>query len=124
VAFRGEPDGRSLAPAIAAGSVREPRPIIGRRRHYERSYQGHRGIKYFVRSDNWKYIRASEDADELYDLAADPHELRNLHEAHPEIAARLGGILNAALAHHPERPAATLPGDEVRRGLEALGYAE
>ncbi len=33
-----------------------------------------------VRSDRWKYIRYSESAewDELYDLAADPREERNL----------------------------------------------
>jgi arylsulfatase A-like enzyme len=122
--FTGELDGRSLAGALQAGAVRDPRPIIGRRQRYERVYQGHRGTKFFVRSDRWKYIRATEDPDELYDLEADPNELRDLHAANPEAAARLGGILDAALARHPDRVISVEPSEEVRRGLEALGYAE
>ena len=37
VKFSGEPDGRSLAAALEVGAVRDSRPIIGRRRRYERS---------------------------------------------------------------------------------------
>ena len=114
----------ALAAALKAGAVRNPRPIIGRRQRYERSYQGHRGTKFFVRSDRWKYIRATEDPDELYDLVADPNELHDLHDAEPDAVARLGDILDAALARHPDRVVSIEPGEEVRRGLEALGYAE
>jgi len=124
VNFSTEPDGRSLAAALASGAVADPRPIVGRRRHYERAYQGHRGTKFFVRSGRWKYIRATEDPDELYDLVADPEERQNIHEANPAAAARLGGILDASLARHPDRTVAVEPSEEVRRGLEALGYAE
>ena len=124
VQFTSEPDGRPLTAALEAGAVRDPRPIIGRRQRYERSYQGHRGPKFFVRSDRWKYIRATEDPDELYDLVADPNELRDLHDANPDAAARLGGILDAALARHPDRVITVEPSEEVRRGLEALGYGE
>lgn len=124
VEFTDEPDGRSLTAALKAGAVGDPRPIIGRRRHYERSYHGHRGTKFFVRSDRWKYIRATEDPDELYDLVADPNELRDLHDEEPDAAARLGAILDAALARHPDRVVPLEPTEELRRGLEALGYLE
>jgi arylsulfatase A-like enzyme len=35
-----------------------------------------------VRTDRWKYIQFSEqaDADELYDLQNDPYELKNLNK--------------------------------------------
>jgi arylsulfatase A-like enzyme len=124
VKFKGRLDGRSLTVALEVGAVRDPRPIIGRRRRYEHSYQGHRGTKFFVRSGRWKYIRATEDPDELYDLAADPNELHDLHDEEPDAAARLGGILDAALARYPDRVVPLEPGEELRRGLEALGYVD
>jgi arylsulfatase A-like enzyme len=124
VTFTEEPDGRSLTAALKAGAVRDSRPIIGRRLRYERSYQGHRGTKFFVRSDRWKYIRATEDPDELYDLVADPKERRDLHDENPDAAAHLGAILDAALERHPDRVVPVAPTEEVRRGLEALGYLE
>jgi choline-sulfatase len=122
--FTEDPDGRSLAAALTAGAVRDPRPIIGRRLHYLRSYQGHRGTKFFVRSDRWKYIRATEDPDELYDLVADPKELDDLHGEKPDVAARLGAILDDALERYPDRVVPVAPNEEVRRGLQVLGYVE
>jgi arylsulfatase A-like enzyme len=119
----GDVDGRSLAGALRAGVEPEPRPLLGRRRRYERPIGGHRGQKFFVREARWKYIRASDDPDELYDLREDPGERRNLYAADSREAARLGAILERHLAAHPE-PAAPPLGDEERRGLEALGYAE
>jgi arylsulfatase A-like enzyme len=124
VTFRAAPDGQSLTVALAAGAVRNPRPIIGRRRRYERSFQGHRGTKFFARDGRWKLIRATEDPDELYDLVADPGELRDLHDEKPDVAARLGDILDAALERHPDRTVVVEPSEEVRRGLEALGYTD
>jgi N-acetylglucosamine-6-sulfatase len=46
-----------------------------------------------VRTDHWKYIRYTEqpDADELYDLRTDPHEMQNLIRA-PAAAARLAAM--------------------------------
>jgi hypothetical protein len=48
-----------------------------------------------VRTDRWKYIhwvnRGSGELDELYDLDAGPHEVRNLNtsRAHAEVRTRL-----------------------------------
>jgi hypothetical protein len=44
--------------------------------------------------------------------------------AEPDRAARLGAILDEALARHPEPGAAPVPDEETRRGLRALGYAD
>ena len=37
----------------------------------------------------WKVILPREGAAELYDLAVDPHEQRNLARTHPELVAAL-----------------------------------
>ena len=116
-------DGRSLAGDLRSGEEPEARPLWGRRRAYPRPVDGHRGQKFFVRDGRWKYIRASEGPDELYDLAEDPREQRDLRALRPERVARMGAILDARRAAAPEAPATALP-EEVRRGLEALGYAD
>jgi choline-sulfatase len=124
LAFDRRPDGRSLLEAIETRSVTEPRPIFGRRRNYPRPYQGHRGTLFSVRDGDWKLIRATEDPDELYDLAADPTELSNLLATRPDISDRLSALLDETLARHPDQVLEIAPDTEVRRGLEALGYVE
>ena len=119
----GRVDGRSLAAALRTGADPASRPLLGRRRRYLRPIAGHRGQKFFVREARWKYIRASDDPDELYDLLEDPGELRNLYPARRDEALRLGGILDEHLAANPD-PARPELDPQVRRALEALGYAE
>ncbi len=60
---------------------------------------------------------------ELYDLAADPNETRDVSAAHPEVAARLASAL--------ERWTATLPPvrtpertEQQLEALRALGYID
>jgi arylsulfatase A-like enzyme len=73
-----------------------------------------------VRTDGFKYIRAPRP--ELYDLAADPGETRNLVADEPERSAALDAELDARLASaRPVAPNLDL-GDEGRERLEALGY--
>lgn len=50
-----------------------------------------------VRTDAWKYIRRSRDADELYDLARDPQERRNLLHFEPESHAAMVADLRGRL---------------------------
>ncbi|MCH7812526.1 MAG: sulfatase [Planctomycetes bacterium] len=75
----------------------------------------------------YKYIWASDGQHELYDLAADPQELRNLAVRQPDVAQRLQSKLDRAvgdLAQPPLRGPArsTLP-EDLRRQIESLGYA-
>jgi len=48
-----------------------------------------------VREGNWKLVRGAGPADELYDLAADVSETRDLAAARPEVRARLAAALDA-----------------------------
>ncbi len=115
--------GQSFA-GLLRGGASPRKAVIGRRRLYPEAYAGTRGVKHFVRDSRWKYIRASHEPDELYDLSADPRERRDLLEREPEQAARLAALLDEHLRRHPLREGAAELGEEERRGLEALGYGD
>ena len=74
---------------------------------------------YGIRTREWKYIRAPRP--ELYDLRADPGEIRNVHGAHPDIEARLDALVQEILDRsvgselHPMDPS-------TAERLHALGY--
>ena len=76
--------------------------------------------------DGWKWLEdPPTGARQLYELAADPHERRNLAKQQPE----RGDTLSAELARHrAENAAARIASDrvevspEVHQALEALGY--
>jgi choline-sulfatase len=99
-----------------------------------------RGNQLSVRAGGWKLIRTLHDVSyapdfereagsvELYDLAADPGEQRNLAASEPQRRAALDGVLDAWIAAHP--PAGTRPPAAQDRptdradDLRALGYVE
>jgi arylsulfatase A-like enzyme/Flp pilus assembly protein TadD len=76
----------------------------------------------FVREGRWKYIHKLEP--ELYDVLADPGEIRNLSGEHPEIVERLKERLHALIAAAPQKPggAAVKMDEEAIARLQALGY--
>jgi arylsulfatase A-like enzyme len=51
-----------------------------------------------VRTPDARFVRWDDGKRELYDLAADPWELKNLAESEPERAAEMEGRLDALLA--------------------------
>lgn len=65
----------------------------------------------------FKYIALPRP--ELYDLASDPGEVRNLHAARREFAASLAALLPVESEWPPVAGAVT---EEERRALESLGY--
>lgn len=73
-----------------------------------------------VRTESHKYVRAPTP--ELYDLRADPGELRNLAEASPALVAELDGLVGELTAG-ARGAAPTHALDPAERAqLEALGY--
>jgi len=77
-----------------------------------------------VRIGSWKYIEGSMMSPELFDLSADPTELRNVRDQERGRVTELAGVLAAwrrdagdAAAEQP------LSADDARR-MRALGYVE
>jgi hypothetical protein len=134
---RGRHGGRSNADTLSptcAGSradrdrrYLEPQPPVGilRERYPEFDALATTARSARCAPTRHKYVWASDGNDELYRVASDPGEERNLIEAEPEVAARLGKSLEAWLASFS--PATV--GDEeleldaaMRSRLEDLGY--
>lgn len=77
---------------------------------------------YALREGGWKLVRGSED--ELYDLARDPREARNVAATEPARTRELGQGLDRLLAELHAGAAESAPlDDEARRALESLGYS-
>lgn len=117
-------DGRSLAASARGGAEPEPRPIFGVRRLVSEEAGWDRGVKLSVRRGPWKYIWASEQPHELYDLAADPGERSNVLAAHGDVAAELRGLLERHIAALPRSEDRAPLSEETRKALQALGYVE
>jgi arylsulfatase A-like enzyme len=100
--------GADLAP-LAEGRAAAPRFAVSQREGLDEAS---------LRLAPWKLYDGR-----LYDLAGDPGETQNLAASHRDLAAALGGRLQALLA---EKPAAVGPGvtlnAEERARLRALGY--
>lgn len=77
---------------------------------------------YAVRTTDHKYIRAPES--ELYDLSADPGEMRNIIADDPRRAVRLSDALDDYLRRSPAEDggARRVPTAEERERLRSLGY--
>ena len=82
-------DGISLAPTLL-GRKQDPRPFL------YREFPGYGGQQ-SIRVGNWKAIRqdiSSGNLDiELYNLARDIGERNNVADQHPEIVAKLAGLM-------------------------------
>lgn len=121
--------GRSLVPTLSGEEVARG-PVYLYRRPYEGGMIGGiwaEGEKFGLRDGRWKYIRAdaSPQAEELYDLEADPEERNNLQGSLPEVARGLSERLALWLRSVSREDPALLPlPAEDRARLEALGYAD
>ncbi len=131
VAFPEQPGaGRSFA-----RSLRNPKVPLGERDVFaEVTYlprtpgneeaERMRAVKTSLQRGSLKAIHdATSDRSELYDLASDPDETRNLHPEHPraaELAARLASY-EAVAGHASAAQIKSLVEEEARR-LQELGY--
>ena len=73
-----------------------------------------------IRTDRWKLVRAPRP--ELYDLAADPDEARDLAAAHPELVRELDAQLEERIAAGGAPSVAVGLDPEAREALGELGY--
>jgi arylsulfatase A-like enzyme len=121
--------GRSLAAALRGREEPDAgREVFLQRRRYDEPLATGRVVKgqqYALRSGRWKYIESrAEGTFELYDLAADPREERNLLPSAPAGAAALPARLAAFVRSAPAAPAAPPVGEEEARKLRSLGYVQ
>ncbi len=90
-----------------------------------------------VRDSRWKLIQVRDPADraqmtgsewELYDLALDPGETKNLARAFPDEVARLAAVLGEWESRGPAEPVQPIPAvpidRETEQRLRNLGYVE
>lgn len=110
--------GRSLAPAVSGSAALPEKPLFS-------ETLGHGLLLQSVRSGNWKLIRTAAAGKparlELYDLAADPGELRDRAGAEPAAAARLGALLDG-WAGANDLPGAARPGPAAGDRPVRAGY--
>ena len=129
----GEPAPRDGVSLLGFATGREPpdpeRALMLQRPYYPEGRErfDERGPGFGVRMGRFKWIEAPlEERRELYDLAADPGERRNLADAQPERARALSERIAAWRAGQPEdaleQEAALSPED--RDALRALGYVD
>lgn len=110
-------EGRSLAPLLSGAE--EPERVAYLETLAPRFDHGWSPL-FALRSGGWKYVRAPRP--ELYALASDPGETRNLAQDEPERLAALSARLDALLADAPPAAAPGALDPRARARLAALGY--
>ncbi|MEX2174218.1 MAG: sulfatase-like hydrolase/transferase [Pirellulaceae bacterium] len=90
-------DGEDLSAAMWGQSVARTRPLYWEYGRNDQSFGYPKGRdrspNVAIREGKWKLlVQASGEGAELYDLAADPRETKNVSEEHPDVASRLGEL--------------------------------
>jgi choline-sulfatase len=112
-------EGSSLRPLLR-GEPRPSRPAEYCETLYPENGFAHSPL-FALRTPRWKYIRAPRP--ELYDLAADPQEARNLDGAQPDTARAFARRLENLMRSMPAAPASAYALSEAdQERLESLGY--
>ncbi len=89
-------DGQNLEPVLTAQAVVDHGPMLWHFPHYQTPARGEPGS--VLRQGNWKLLYFYDgDRSELYDLATDPGEQRNLARLMPEKAAGMRDQLKSSL---------------------------
>jgi hypothetical protein len=112
-------DGISFAPTLV-GKVQEPRPFL------YREFAGYGGQQ-MVRVGDWKGVRQGlakaerMPALELFDLAADPSESRDVAARHPDVVARLEAMMAREHVPSPAFPIPVIDPEPARYAAERTG---
>ncbi len=126
--------GRSLAPLLTGGRVRDARwfafaersryldagPRTQDRGNYEE------GFRYSLQDLEFKYVLFTEGEDEFYDLRSDPYEMRDLiaDPANADRRDQLMDVLLEMIETMPSGRQAQSVGEEDIERLRALGYIQ
>jgi arylsulfatase A-like enzyme len=91
------PDGEDLSPALLGKAVRRTKALFWEYGRNAKSFAfpkgGDRSPTVAVRDGDWKLlVSADGTGPELYDLAADPNEARDLAATRPDVARRLTAL--------------------------------
>jgi arylsulfatase A-like enzyme len=80
------------------------------------------GIGYALRGGKWKLHRGEDGEQALYDLEADPFELKDVSLRWPEVVARLSEELDATLVRQVRGVETEEASEATTNELRALGY--
>ncbi len=80
-------DGLNIVPFLTGEKKSAPRELL--------FWRAGVGAKHAIRAGNWKLVRAKGQPAELYDLATDLAETKDLAAAKPDVTARLTAALDA-----------------------------
>jgi arylsulfatase A-like enzyme len=119
-----EMQGRSLVPLMRDPALLPEEPPV----YAQASIQAFKTIQMrSLKADGWKLIETlvPEHREELFHVAEDPDETRNLIEEQPEVSARMRALLDELVEAMPVGIAETveLTEEEIER-LRSLGYVE
>ncbi|MGH7804199.1 MAG: sulfatase family protein, partial [Candidatus Binatia bacterium] len=121
-------EGQSLAGALVRGEPVKRGPLFFERKQLAADIQTAKltlkGGQYALRIGNLKFIENEGGTPELYDLAADPGETRNLAPSDPQVVGKLVAELNAWKTRSAERNLPLPSGEKLIEDLRALGYVQ
>ncbi len=82
---RNDLEGVSLAPQLRDATAPRDRSAI----------TSHNQGNFGIRTEQWRYIRYVDGAEELYDMQADPHEWKNIAASRPDVCQELSKLIPA-----------------------------
>jgi len=98
-------DGEDLSPALGGGHVAKTKPLMWENRFPVYGHVIHKSPALAIRDGRWKLLMNPDRSRiELFDIPADPTELNNLADRHPDIVERLSKPLLAWSGTLPDGP--------------------
>jgi arylsulfatase A-like enzyme len=103
-------DGLSVVPTLTGQGTQRPHDVL----YWEFHEQG---SKQAVRMGDWKAVRLKPGGPiEIYNLASDPGEARNVAPEHPDVVARVESYLKTARTESPTWPLREAPAQRQSKG--------
>jgi arylsulfatase A-like enzyme len=126
VPYQADMFGRSLAGRLTGDAVEGSAPYAQRRSFKGEHRDALRGDAFSLVRDDWHLIFGASTGPELYDLATDVREERNVFATHETVGGQLLARLTEfqTVVRTPLVPSQDSADDDHRAKLRALGYLE